>query len=67
METELQNHNKECKSDEHSRHLCYFVSYGYHVDDPDDYKDLVEDPQFKCRLCGRVAHFEKSLCQPMKL
>jgi len=60
-------HNAVCKSDEHTKHLCSFESYGYNVDNPQDYKDLVEEPQFKCGLCGRTAHCEASLCQPMKL
>ena len=59
--------NPVCKSDEHTKHLCYFVSYGYHIDDPQDYKDLVEEPRFKCEFCGRTAHLEDSLCMPMKL
>ena len=41
MSTEHPSHNQECKSDEHTKHLCYFVSYGYHVDNPEEYKDLV--------------------------
>ena len=56
-----------CKSDEHTKHLCYFVSYGYHVDNPQDYKDLVEEPRFKCHFCVRTAHCKESLCQPMEL
>jgi len=62
------NHPKDnttCKSDEHTKHLCYFVSYGYHVDNPQDYKDLVEEPRFVCQFCGRTAHCKESLCQPM--
>lgn len=59
--------NPACKSDEHTKHLCYFVSYGYHVDNAEEYKDLVEDPRFKCRICGRTAHDEDSLCQPVSL
>jgi len=38
-------HNAVCQGDEHTKHLCYFVSYGYHVDNPQDYKDLVEEPR----------------------
>ncbi|MBN2513937.1 MAG: hypothetical protein JXB18_13450 [Sedimentisphaerales bacterium] len=59
--------NDKCKSDEHTQHLCYFVSYGYHVDNPEDYKDLVDEPRYKCQFCGRTAHLEESLCMPVKL
>jgi hypothetical protein len=59
--------NAVCKSDEHTKHLCYFVSYGYHQDDKQNYKDLVEGPRFLCHFCGRVAHNRESLCQPMEL
>ena len=33
----------------------------------DEYKDLVEEPRYKCHFCGRTAHLEESLCKPMKL
>jgi len=60
-------HNAECHSDDHTKHLCYFVSYGYQVDDPEEYKDLVKEPRFLCHFCGRTAHCKESLCQPMPL
>lgn len=56
-----------CKSDEHTRHLCHFVSYGYHQGDEKDYKDLVEELRFLCHFCGRVANNKESLCQPKEL
>jgi hypothetical protein len=67
MSSEHTKDNQECKSDEHTKHLCYFVSYGYHVDNEADYKDLVEEPRYKCYFCGRTAHLEQSLCNPVKL
>jgi hypothetical protein len=67
MSSEQSPHNPSCKSDQHTQHLCYFVSYGYHVDNPADYKDLVEEPRYLCRICGRTAHLETSLCAPQKL
>jgi hypothetical protein len=67
MAEEHTGSNTECKSDEHTKHLCYFVSYGYHVDNAEDYKDLVEQPRFKCYLCGRTAHNSESLCDPRDL
>ena len=51
-----QKDNRECKSDDHTNHLCYFVSYGYHINNEQDYKGLVEEPKFKCYFCGRTAH-----------
>jgi len=67
MASEYPKANDKCRSDEHTKHLCYFVSYGYHVDNPEDYKDLVDKPRYKCQFCGRTAHLEESLCMPMKL
>jgi len=61
------SHNEACKSDDHTKHLCYFVSYGYHVDNVEEYRHLVEEPRFKCRFCERTAHCETSLCDPMAL
>jgi hypothetical protein len=59
--------HKECKSDEHTKHLCHFVSYGYHVNNEDNYKDLVKEPRYKCNFCGCTANLEESLCNPAKL
>jgi hypothetical protein len=58
---------KECKSDEHPRHLCSFTSYGYHVNNEEDYKDIVKEPKYKCYSCDRKANIEESLCSPTKL
>ncbi len=67
MSKEFPADNHNCKSDEHTQHLCYFVSYGYHVNSPEEYKDLVEKPQFQCHFCGRTAHLAENLCMPMDL
>ena len=67
MTEEHPKDNSECKSDEHTKHLCYFVSYGYHVNNEEDYKSLIDEPKFKCYFCGRPAHNAESLCKPVKL
>ena len=67
MTRENSKHNTACKSDEHTKHLCYFVSYGYHVDNKEEYKDQVEEPRYKCHFCGRTAQLAESLCDPMEL
>ena len=59
--------HKECKSDEHTKHLCHFVSHGYHVNNEVAYQDIVKEPGYKCNFCGRTAKLEESLCNPTKL
>ena len=64
----MENKNIEnyasCKSPSHDHHLCYIVSQGFHLSDPDDYHSLVNDPKFECRNCGRVANNNENLCEP---
>lgn len=58
---------KECKSAEHARHLCHFVSYGYHLKNEEAYKQIVKNSRYKCGFCGLTANTEESLCNPTKL
>ncbi len=32
--------------------------------DPDAVKDIVKNPNFICKVCGRVAAKEENLCDP---
>jgi len=57
----------ECCTGVHTEHLCYMVSQGFHVSDEQEYKALVEDAEYKCRRCGRVAGSNGSLCVPVHL
>lgn len=59
--------HKECKSDEHTKHLCHFVSYGHHVHNEKDYKELIKEPKYKCNFCGLTANLAESLCKPLEL
>ena len=59
--------NSECESSDHSEHLCYIISQGFHLDKRDEYADMVKDAQFVCEHCGRIANSGKYLCKPMKL
>ena len=67
MIEEYPKHNSECKSGEHTKHLCYFVSQGFHYTDKEEYRTMTENPQFMCKYCGRVAKSENNLCKPVKL
>jgi hypothetical protein len=57
-------HNLECKSEMHSRHLCYIISQGFHLTDADEYDAIVKNPKFKCRHCKRASNSNNNLCKP---
>jgi hypothetical protein len=59
--------NTECKSESHGQHLCYFVSQGIHLTEPQNYEAMVRDPKYKCKHCGRVAKNDGNLCGPVSL
>jgi len=51
----------------HDKHLCYLNNLGFQISNPKEYKDIVRDGQYMCKVCGRVAAHEKNLCKPVKL
>jgi len=57
----------DCGSEFHQEHLCYIVSQGFNLTDERGYRDLVEEPAFRCDHCGRTAKSGANLCVPVKL
>jgi hypothetical protein len=51
----------------HNKHLCYLNNLGYQISNPKEYKDLVKNAKFVCKICGRVAASDKNLCKPIVL
>ncbi len=51
----------------HDKHLCYLNNLGFQISNPKDYKELVRDGKFVCRICGRVGAKEINLCKPSRL
>jgi hypothetical protein len=49
---------------DHDKHLCSLVAEGMELA---DYKELVRNPKYICRICGRAAANEKNLCDPVAL
>ncbi len=52
-----------CDQEGHKGHLCILASRK----EFEKLQELVKDPKFVCFNCGRVAHDESSLCNPMPL
>ena len=42
-------HNADCASQAHDKHLCFLMYEGYHFDHPGDYKQIVQDARFRCQ------------------
>jgi len=57
--------SESCKN--HQLHLCELTSKGVHKTDPKKYHELVLNPEFVCKNCGRVAAKQNNLCSPVKL
>ncbi|MBS7622247.1 hypothetical protein KEJ39_01045 [Candidatus Bathyarchaeota archaeon] len=48
----------------HEKHLCKIWTDTYDVD---EVRPLVKNPQFICKVCGRVAANRENLCDPTAL
>lgn len=51
----------------HEQHLCYLHNLGYLKNNLADWKQLVKNPQYVCKNCGRAAASDQNLCKPDKL
>lgn len=67
MKKEDMKHNTNCQSELHDEHLCYILSQGFNLSDKQEYEALTENPQFKCKHCGRKTGSARNLCEPVEL
>ena len=51
----------------HNKHLCYLNNIGFQLNNPKEYKVLVNNGKFLCKVCGRVAANQKNICISVKL
>ena len=59
--------NSDCASENHGTHLCHLMFEGFHFSHPQEYKEMVQDAQFRCQNCGRTAKKSEQLCEPIEL
>ena len=51
----------------HDKHLCFLDNIGYVKSSLEQYKELVKNPKYVCKNCGRVAANDQNLCKPDSL
>jgi hypothetical protein len=51
----------------HEKHLCLLQNTGYIKENFAEYKNLVRNPKFVCKNCGRTAVSDANLCAPEAL
>lgn len=59
--------NSRCKNERHSEHLCTLTDQYFHINNAEQYRAMVRDPEFKCQFCGRTAKSKQNLCYPDEL
>jgi len=59
--------NSGCGNSSHTQHLCCMFSEGVNLSNETEYRALVENPQFKCQKCGRLAKSGINLCKPLNI
>ena len=64
MPEEQVQHNTECTSEDHDKHLCYLMSQGFHLSNANEFKALISKPRFQCQHCSRKANSDQNLCVP---
>jgi hypothetical protein len=67
MAEEIAQKNTECCTGNHSEHLCYLISQGFHLSDEQEFKALIEDAEYRCNHCGHHAKSDANLCVPVPL
>ncbi len=67
MAIKIAESNTECHSETHTEHLCYMMSQGFHLTNEQEYRVLVENPEYRCKHCGRKAKSNDNLCVPVPL
>lgn len=51
----------------HEKHLCYLTNLNFHQSNWAEYKHMVENAKYVCKLCGRSAAEKDRLCKPAKI
>jgi hypothetical protein len=54
-------------SDNKEKHLCKLVKKDYLKENLPDYIELIKNPKYICKKCGRVAVDKHYICKPVEM
>jgi len=67
MSDYITDNKSGCPEGEHERHLCHLLYAGFHKNNKEEFKKMVQNAQFRCDYCGRTAKNSNNLCKPVEL
>ena len=59
--------NPMCGGEGHTMHMCSLLADYFNKTSPEQYRELTENPQFRCENCGATAKSDDNLCNPIEL
>lgn len=60
-------HDTNVEMQTSAKHLCSLMLEGFHYTHPDEYKQIVQNAQFRCENCGRTSNQQDQVCNPVTL
>ncbi|MBU2458287.1 MAG: hypothetical protein KKE31_06645 [Planctomycetes bacterium] len=59
--------NAECKREGHNKHICTLKAEGCEQKSPESFKQLTDNPKFRCGNCGAQVTRSENVCNPIAL
>ena len=56
-----------CENEEHKMHMCALKERGYDEQYPEQFQEMIADPEYRCDNCGAEAKKAENLCKPVRL
>jgi len=59
--------NPKCNKDGHKMHMCSLKAEGFEKKNPEQHRQLTENPKFECGNCGAKVKNSENVCAPVEL
>ncbi len=56
-----------CEPVAHTKHMCLLMREEFHLNYPAEFKELVQNAEYRCNNCGRTVKNSANVCAPVSL